>query len=209
MIIYNEDYYEHGVELGISGYSHYRWMPELTIPMCHEMVIQLGINKNETILDFGCAKGYLVKGFRCLHLTAFGVDISEYAVSQSPEDVKPFLTVLKPDQDLEGVFSTRFDWIIAKDVLEHVPYENLQSILKSLRRIGCKLFVVCPLGDGKKYVIPEYEKDITHIIRENLDWWKTQLQEAGFSVTKALYKMPNIKENWAHYAFGNGFFVGE
>jgi len=71
MIKFNEDYYERGVELGISGYSNYRWMPELTIPMCHEMINILNIKDDETILDFGCAKGYVVKGFRLLHKIAY------------------------------------------------------------------------------------------------------------------------------------------
>ena len=207
--LYDENYYENGKKLGISGYDHYRWLPELTIPMCHEMVIQLGIHKDDTILDFGCAKGYLVKGFRCLNLAAFGVDISEYAISQSPADTKPFLTILKPDQNLNHVFSTKFDWIIAKDVLEHIRYEDLQPLLKSLRRIGNRLFAICPLGADKKYVILEYEQDSTHIIRENLDWWKTQFREAGFAIIKAQYKMPNIKTNWAHHELGNGFFLLE
>ena len=30
---FDEDYYERGAETGKSLYSHYRWMPELTIPM--------------------------------------------------------------------------------------------------------------------------------------------------------------------------------
>ena len=40
---YSEDYYERGIELGISGYSNYRWIPELTIPMCYEMINILNI----------------------------------------------------------------------------------------------------------------------------------------------------------------------
>ena len=34
---FDEDYYERGAETGKSLYSHYRWMPELTIPMCHHI----------------------------------------------------------------------------------------------------------------------------------------------------------------------------
>ena len=36
---FNEDYYERGAETGKSLYSHYRWMPELTIPMCQNIVM--------------------------------------------------------------------------------------------------------------------------------------------------------------------------
>ena len=39
---FNEDYYERGAETGKSLYSHYRWMPELTIPMAHHLARYIG-----------------------------------------------------------------------------------------------------------------------------------------------------------------------
>lgn len=200
---YDADYYERGVELGISGYTSYRWMPEMTIPLAHEIVTQLGIEKHERIMDFGCAKGYLVKALRLLHHDAMGLDISEYALSQAPEDVKPYL------KKFNGSIWDTVDWIIAKDVLEHVSYEELPALLYNMRGATNHLFIVVPLGDGKKYVIPEYEKDTTHVIREGLDWWREQLQRARFELKLASTYMPNIKENWARYEGGNGFFIAE
>lgn len=201
MANYDEDYYERGRELGISGYSSYRWLPELTIPLAHEIVTQLGIRRGERILDFGCAKGYLVKALRLLHHEAWGTDVSEYALSKAPEDVQPFLS------SASLITFERFDWIIAKDVLEHVPYEELPQLLSSLRSVGNNLFAIVPLGDGKKYVIPEYEGDVTHVIRENLGWWRRAFQKAGFVVKEATYLMPYIKANWDYAKHGNGFFI--
>ena len=34
---FTEDYYERGVELGISGYTRYRWLPEATLALAHEL----------------------------------------------------------------------------------------------------------------------------------------------------------------------------
>ena len=76
--LFNEDYYERGLEKGISGYSNYRWMPELTIPMCAMLNESLGIKLGQRILDFGCAKGFIVRAFRLLHREAWGYDPSEY-----------------------------------------------------------------------------------------------------------------------------------
>ena len=50
---FNEDYYERGAETGKSLYSHYRWMPELTIPMAHHIVLYTKLLPKEKILDFG------------------------------------------------------------------------------------------------------------------------------------------------------------
>ena len=49
---FNEDYYERGAETGKSLYSHYRWMPELTIPMAHHIVLYTKLLPKEKILDF-------------------------------------------------------------------------------------------------------------------------------------------------------------
>ena len=113
MFDYDEDYFERGVELGISGYSNYRWIPELTIPMCARIVEYLTISDEDIILDYGCAKGYLVKAFRLLHKRCFGYDASEYALSQVDADTKQYIS---DDLKILG----NFDIVIAKDVLEHI-----------------------------------------------------------------------------------------
>ena len=41
-----------------------------------------GIDRNDTVLDFGCAKGYVTYGLRLLGCNAHGVDISKYSISK-------------------------------------------------------------------------------------------------------------------------------
>lgn len=203
MVSYDADYFERGTTLGISGYADYRWLPELTIPLAHEIVTQLGIRKTDKTLDFGCAKGYLVKALRLLHHEAYGVDGSAYAIRQAPEDVHAYLRHVDHDES----FGDDFAWVIAKDVLEHIPKTRLYTTLERLATSAANLFAIIPLGDGEKYVIPEMEMDKTHVIRETLEWWKMRFENAGFTVVSAKYQMPHMKENWAHYEKGNGFFT--
>ena len=56
-------------------------MPELTLPLAHHIAVDCNLDKHQTICDFGCAKGYLVYALRLLGYDAYGVDISEYAIS--------------------------------------------------------------------------------------------------------------------------------
>jgi len=200
--LFNEDYYENGVQLGISGYTNYHWMPKLTIPMCEKIIEYLCIKKNEKILDFGCAKGFIVKAFRDLGYDCYGTDISDYAISQAPDEIKSRLCLLD-NLNLEQQFQT----IIAKDVFEHIEPEILSGILQKLRPACDKLFCVVPLGDGKKYIIPEYENDITHIIREDREWWINFFEENEMKVQYFSYLMDGIKDNWSHYPKGNGCFI--
>jgi SAM-dependent methyltransferase len=152
--LFNKEYFESGIERGLSCYSNYRWIPELTIPMCSVMISHLGIGESERVLDYGCAKGYTVKAMRLLHRECYGVDISEYALRSAPTEVSEYLSLL-----LEGgkIPYNNIDWTIAKDVLEHVPYDELSQTLSNIREITKSLFVIVPLGENGKYEVPAYE----------------------------------------------------
>ena len=84
--LYDENYFERGLQLGISGYTAYSWMPELTLKMANFLIEDLDLKENK-VLDYGCAKGYLVKALRHYGITAFGYDASKYAISETlPKD---------------------------------------------------------------------------------------------------------------------------
>lgn len=195
---FDEDYFERGIETGVSLYSSYRWLPELTLPMAHEIIMALGLRKTDAIVDFGAAKGFLVKALRLLKHHAWGVDISDYARVAAPDDVKAFL---HPSlSEFKGI-----DWVISKDVLEHVPYEKIDGVLREIAHAARRAFIIVPLGDGKRYNAPEYEKDKTHIIREDLMWWSNRFLRAGLHVERASTDMPLIKA--ARCRHSDGFFV--
>lgn len=202
---FGEDYYERGVQLGISGYSDYRWLPDLTIPMCQKIIQYLNIKKDHTILDFGCAKGYTVKALNDLGYNCYGTDISEYAISRAPASAKDKLVLFDKEHSLFQ--SVHFDIVIAKDVFEHIKPGDLEEILAVLSAITSTIFCVIPLGEKGKYIVPEYEGDITHVVRENMEWWRRFFQKNGLEVRSSVYRVPGVKDNWSHYKKGNGFFV--
>lgn len=210
--LFDEDYYERGVERGISLYTNYRWIPELTIPMAANLCETLGIPVGAKVMDFGCAKGYLVHALRLLRRNAWGYDVSVYAMSQSPKEVTDYLFGLMNFVDGEDRLPNEdhrypYDWVIAKDVLEHIPEDELQRWLKAIRRSTPKLFVAVPLGDGARYIVPAYERDTTHKIRQPLRWWGDQLMKAGFTLDSMEYRMDGIKENYTQWEEGNGFLI--
>lgn len=182
-------------------YENYRWLPELTIPLASALCEQLPIPVGAKVLDFGCALGYLVKALRLLHRDAWGIDVSDYALSQAPEDVKPYV------RHADTTLPRDFDWVLAKDVLEHVRESEIDAVLGMLRHAGRRLWAAIPLGDGEKYVIPAYEEDVTHRIRRPIGWWCDRFIEADFYIESAVYRMPHIKEAWSDWPEGNGFFV--
>jgi SAM-dependent methyltransferase len=188
---YNATYYEDGIKAGVSCYENYRWLPELTIPMCAEICERLQIRQGQSILDFGCAKGFMVKAFRLLHRNAWGYDISEYANDNAATQYHV--------TDYTGPY----EWVIAKDVFEHLTKAELDDVLENL---DCdNIFVVVPLGNGERYIDPENEKDVTHVIRETRKWWVDRLMWS-FKSLESRYRFGHLKENTTPQSYA--FMIG-
>jgi len=212
--LYTEDYFERGIESGLSLYENFRWLPDLTIPMVKVIIERLNILLDDSkILDFGCAKGFIVKAFMELGFrNVWGVDISQYAVDNADPDVK-LKIILNENFKKINLDAKYFDFIISKDTLEHLTKNELDFYLKELGRLtkphGKHLHVI-PIGDGKRYNCPDYEKDATHIIKEDIDWWMRKFQDHNYKIRLATYRMEGIKDNWYEPCpEGNGFFILE
>ena len=203
--VFDKEYFERGPMTGRSLYTNYRWLPELTLPLCHHIVKYCGIQEEDRILDFGCAKGHTVLGLRMLGYEAYGVDVSKYAISESPKEVNGYVNHIEPFVDLVEIFGA-VDWILCKDILEHLPYEKIDEQLQILAGTTQHLMAMVPLGDGTKYFIEAYEKDATHIIREDLHWWEDKFFKNGFNITEMTYDMGPFKTNWQIHPQGNGLF---
>ncbi len=203
--IYSADYYERGIESGLSLYTNYRWMPETTLSMAMSYIDFLGITREHNVLDYGCAKGFIVKALRLLYRHAWGCDVSEYAVNSSDNDTRQFLRCASDDNIIP--FDRVFDFIISKDVFEHLNEETLDRTLYEMNKKGKTLFAIVPLGKDNQYIIPAYELDKTHILRKDKDWWTYIFEENGWKVDQFHYYVQGIKESWRNFPDGNGFFL--
>jgi 2-polyprenyl-3-methyl-5-hydroxy-6-metoxy-1,4-benzoquinol methylase len=201
--MFDEKYFEDGVRNRVSAYENYRWMPERSIREASSIINNI---KFDTVLDYGCAKGFMVYALRLLGKEAYGADVSQYAVKNCHPNVKDYLQVIENTEQLTG----GWDLIIAKDVLEHIPKDLIPSVLSELRRRCKTIFIAVPLGDGIRYRIREYEMDITHIVREPEEWWLKTIVDAGFKIKYFDYQFGHMKENWTvPHPFGNAFIVAE
>lgn len=198
--MYDKDYFENGILTGKSCYENYRWIPELTIPLAMTIIDYLGIERHASILDFGCAKGYLVKAFRWLGRRAYGYDISEYALRNADTEV---LYWLKPEHSEHR----KFNYCIAKDVFEHIEVDHLAVILD--RYINSKtLFAIIPLGEDNLYRAPANNQDSSHITCMPGEWWENFFHRCGWAVKSTQYRIDGIKDKYyERYPNSHGFFT--
>jgi cyclopropane fatty-acyl-phospholipid synthase-like methyltransferase len=191
---YDEVYFESGAMFGKSCYSHFRWMPEPTYRMAMAMIEHTGLRRGEKVLDFGCAKGFLVKALRGLFREAYGCDCSRYAIQSADAEIRDFLQLSTASAVIP--FSEKFALCISKDVFEHLSYQELSAVLAILRKQCQNLLTVVPLGHKNKYVIDAYEHDASHIIREDSDWWVSQIEASGFKTKSVDFHVEGVKDNW-------------
>ena len=88
------------------------------------------------VLDIGCARGFQVRALEERGIEAWGIDISEHAVSTAPEEVAHRLSVCgcQHTRFPDG----RFDLVMLMETLEHIPPYDIDRTIGEARRIGSR-----------------------------------------------------------------------
>jgi len=119
------------------------------------------------VLDAGCAIGLLVEELRKRGAEAFGVDISEYAISQVDESVKPFCwagSICDP-------LPERYDLVVTIEVLEHMPKDQAEKAIEN----------ICRSTDDVLFSSSPFDyKEVTHVNVQPPEYWAEQFARQGF-----------------------------
>lgn len=119
-----------------------------------------------TVLDAGCALGLLVEALRARQITAYGIDISDYAIQNVAEHIQPFCrqgSVTQP-------FGQRYDLIVCIEVLEHLPRpESEQAVANLCQHADDILFSSSPDDYG----------EATHFNVQPAEYWVEQFARHG------------------------------
>lgn len=125
--------------------------------------------KPRRVLDAGCAKGFLVEALRDRGIEAFGVDISEYAISEVRPDIRPYCRVGSLVQPL----SEQYDLITCIEVLEHLTEEEARGAIANI----CQ-----STGDVLFSSSPDDFDEPTHVTVRPRNYWADHFAECGFSL---------------------------
>ena len=76
-------------------YGGYRYIEGRWNSVIRAMIKNYDLPSNPKILDVGCGKGFLLYDFLkiCPDAELYGLDISKYAINQSPEDIRKNLVI--------------------------------------------------------------------------------------------------------------------
>ena len=128
--------------------------------------------KPRTALDVGCAIGFLVEALRRRGVQAYGIDLSEYAIHQVPEDLKGFCTVKSVLEPLPDSFPLTYDVITCIEVLEHMSHDEGQVAVRNIaNKTPCILFSSTPHDDPG---------EPTHVNVRPVIYWLESFAQVGF-----------------------------
>lgn len=120
-----------------------------------------------SVMDAGCALGMLVEQLRARGVDAEGIDISEYAIAQADESVRPYVRV----GSITEPFNRRYDLIVCIEVLEHMPRADAEAAIANM----------CAWSDDILFSSSPYDhKEATHLNVHPLEYWAEQFARHGF-----------------------------
>jgi len=120
-----------------------------------------------TMLDAGCAMGFLVESLRDRGVDCFGVDVSNYAIQNVRQDIQPYCRVgLVTDP-----FPQKYDLVTCIEVLEHLPPLESELAVENLcRHTDDILFSSTPFD----------HKEATHFNVQPPEYWAELFARQGF-----------------------------
>lgn len=181
---YGRDYFE-TLDNG-DGYNDSTMWEDLAHTIKEVFAISLNPGADHSaelhVVDVGCAKGYLVRHLRRRGFDAWGVDISQYAIDNAPDDTANWLRIYDITSKDPSFFGNEaFNMAVCFETMEHIPEPQVDLALSNIRRLvepgSNVLFTICT---DKQ---PGWDSDPTHVTIKPRGWWLDRLVAAGFGIS--------------------------
>lgn len=118
------------------GYGGFNYSPRFWEPVVPTFKEHFQISKENSVLDVGCAKGFMMFDFSRLipGLTIKGIDISQYAIENAMEEMKPHVQVanakcLPFDND-------SFDFVISINTIHNLERSECALAVREIERVS-------------------------------------------------------------------------
>ena len=153
---FDREYFDGDRKYGYGGYSYDKKYWTSTVK---NFTNHFELKSNSSILDIGCAKGFMLKDFKDLlpDSKIKGIDISNYAIRNAHLDVKNFLI---QGNAMELPFSDgAFDLVISINTIHNLKKEDCVRSLKEIQRVS----------KGNSFVMVDGWRN--KVEKENLEEW--------------------------------------
>jgi SAM-dependent methyltransferase len=200
---FDHRYFDEPTVTGFSGYFAHGNGAEGPRDFSDEARRIAAIPGVRSVLDVGCAKGFLVRELRAVGVEAWGIDVSGYAISRADEDTRPWLSVGSLRDIGSGV---RYDLCHVCGVLVYLRFSEIRETLRRLHRIsrvGAVFF-----EPALETLVELYEagdpKAVDPLRKQELprQTWEALYREAGFEACGGWYRRVSPRRGRSRPAAG-------
>ncbi|MDP1574209.1 MAG: class I SAM-dependent methyltransferase [Coxiellaceae bacterium] len=164
------------------GYGGFSYHPRFWEPVIPDFQKRYNLNESSSVLDIGCAKGFMLYDFERLipNITVKGIDISKYAIENAMDEIKQHCQIACAT-DLPFPDNS-FDCIISITTLHNLERPELIKALQEIERVKRKysfITVDAYHNDEEKERMNAWNltaKTVLHV-----DDWKKLFKEAGYT----------------------------
>lgn len=164
------------------GYGGFSYNSRFWQPVIPDFRDHFSLQPNASILDIGCAKGFMLYDFLQLmpHAQVKGIDISQYAIENAKEEIKPFVS--QGDARSLPFPDNSFDLVISINTLHNLEKEELAIALREVERVSKKhSFITLDAyrNDHEKELMQAW--NLTAKTMMHVEEWKVFFEENGYT----------------------------
>ena len=129
---YDKEYWDGDRKFGFGGYRYDgRWRV-----VAEQIAKHYGLKPGDRILDVGCGKAFLLYEFTQVvpGVEVAGIDISQYAIENAKEEVRPYLQVA--DAKKLPFEDKSFDLVYSINTLHNLFCYDMVDAVKEMERVG-------------------------------------------------------------------------
>ena len=176
---FGKDFFDGDRKNGYGGFSYFSrfWQPVIPTFQKH-----WNLDSNSSVLDVGCAKGFMMHDFAELipGITVKGIDISQYAIDNAIEDMKPHVQV---GNALSLPFEDKsFDVIISVTTLHNLEREECAIALQEIERVSRKgAFITVDAYRNEEEKERMYNWNLTAKTIMSVEEWEIFFKQVGYT----------------------------
>jgi SAM-dependent methyltransferase len=176
---FGKDFFDGDRSHGYGGFNYFSrfWQP--VIPAFQE---HWRLNSSSSVLDIGCAKGFMMYDFTQLipGITVAGVDISQYAIDNAMDDIKSFVQVA--DAQNLPFADKSFDVAISINTVHNLERDECAKALQEIERVSRKgSFITVDAYRNEEEKIRMYAWNLTAKTIMSVDEWTYFFKEVGYT----------------------------
>lgn len=171
--VYDRAYFNGGGKVG--GYAG---MGYWDFPV-HEITAQHILDrKPESVLEIGCARGYVLKRIEDAGIPGIGLEVSKHCVLTRASENVHQCDICNTQWDVEGVF----DLCYSVATLEHIPEDKIDGVLEGIKRSSKRGLHGIDFGEKDDGF------DKTHVLLRPESWWRKKFDEHGMQSHEVVNK---------------------